>query len=69
MTASLKAIDGSADLPALMNNLAVQARAAEHHCGDGGELVKLAGRRLSRLQASGKHHAGKSSKSTAPDIG
>src|SRR6516225_2959185 len=28
MTASLKAIDGSADLPALMNNLAAQARAA-----------------------------------------
>ena len=28
MTASLKAIDGSADLPALMNNLAAQARVA-----------------------------------------
>jgi glutamate-5-semialdehyde dehydrogenase len=28
MTASLKAIDGSADLPAMMNNLAAQARAA-----------------------------------------
>ena len=28
MTASLKAVDGSADLPALMNNLAAQARAA-----------------------------------------
>src|SRR5690348_6342282 len=28
MTASLKAIDGSADLPALMNELAISARAA-----------------------------------------